>query len=157
MIRPLKGRVLRKAIPEAQEGSNITSGFQKLGREPACSHPTCLGQRPKSYHLPRNKEVLSTRSSLLYCNHFSLAFFPQAGPRAEGKPSSPRAISHPTLAMAALSGPAGSQNAAGGSCRGRMSLVDGLKAKTGTEPRCQCDHNQREQTARLPTETLNQM
>lgn len=89
VLRPLKGRVFRKAILEAQESSNITSGFQKLEREPACSDFRRLGRRPKPYHLPGNKEALSTGSSLLYCNYFSFAFFPQAGPRAEGKPSSP--------------------------------------------------------------------
>lgn len=30
---------------------------------------------PKHYHLPGNKEALSTGSSLLYCYHFSFAFF----------------------------------------------------------------------------------
>lgn len=67
---------------------------------------------PKPYHLPGNKEALSTRSSLLYCHHFSLALFHNqaAGQKGSPAPGEPLVTPHHSGSLQL----AGSESVAGG-------------------------------------------
>ena len=52
MMRPLKGKVLGKGTLEGQESSHVTSGFQKLAREPSTQIPGSLHRLHLAQTLP---------------------------------------------------------------------------------------------------------
>lgn len=107
---------------EGQESSHVTSRFQKLAREPSAQIPVSLHRLHSAPILPfpGNKEARSTGSTLLYCYHFSFAFFHNQAPGQKG-----RLLSHqsPHTDGAAPSCPAGSE-----STTAAVSLVGGPEA-----------------------------
>lgn len=130
MMRPLKSKVLRKGTLEGQESSPVTSGFQKLTREPSAQIPVSLHRLCSAPVLPftwkQRGAVYWEQPSLLL--PFFICFLSQPGPRAEGKAGERQS---PHTDGAAPSCPAGSESttAADSVFGGRPRSLD----VTGTE------------------------
>ena len=96
MMRPLKGKVLRKGTLEGQGSSHVTSGFQKLAREPSAQIPGSLHRLRLAQTLPftwkQRGAVYWEQPSLLL--PFFICFLSQPGPRAEGKAGEPSVTPH---------------------------------------------------------------